>query len=114
MGVTAGGCSSCGDIDWARFRAPDAEKVDEDGVSPRQELADEFVDCGALDGKSREWVERRLGQGSERTGSERGRVTYTLGLCTDERDCLFTGDTEYLDIYYDSDGNVESLATHNT
>jgi hypothetical protein len=114
IGATAAGCSSCGEIDWARFRAPAAEEVGKDGVSARQELADEFVDCGALEGKSRQWVEKRLGQGSEWTGSERGRVTYTLGLCTDERDCFFSGDTESLDIYYDSDGKVESAAITDT
>jgi hypothetical protein len=114
IGATASGCSSCGEIDWARFRAPNAEEVGKYGVSARQELADEFVDCGALEDRSRQWVEKRLGKGSEWTGSERGRVSYTLGLCTEERDCLFTGDTESLEIYYDPDGNVESVAITNT
>jgi len=98
---------------WSGFASPNGERTGSDSVSRRQALADDSADCGTLHGKPKAWIERRLGEGSEWTGRRAGRVTYTLGLCSEERDCLFPGDTEFLDLYYE-DGEVASVDQYGT
>lgn len=106
--------ASCGRINWADFREKGAAETGPDGTSKRQRLADQVLECGALEGKSKQWVERRLGRGGEWRGSERGRVDYRLGLCTEERSCFFPGDTEVLRLQYDNAGRVESVEQFST
>jgi hypothetical protein len=98
---------------WSGFASPNGERTGSDAVSRRQALADDAADCGTLQGKPKAWIERRLDEGSEWTGRRAGRVTYTLGPCTEKRDCLFPGDTEFLDLFYE-DGEVASIDQYGT
>jgi hypothetical protein len=114
--LTSTGLSGCSDAEGVAPRTADAcnsfkfdEKAweslagpDDDGLTPRQRIADDLIRCRVLDGMRHERVRSMLGPPDER---DRGELQYMLG---DERGA-FKLDAEYLRIVFDSSRRVASV-----